>query len=376
MTEAVIPKAQKPRGKFGPSKSIGRIGKYIALRAATIGIAVIVGVFLTIVIGNWGGHLDEIKKARIQESVNMQLMEDEYLRLLPLEERREMAEAMEEDEKRRQGLDRPFWVRTPGYLIGALTLRLGWAADMTSPSGSRLVRLILLERIPATLVLFGSTSLLLFFTSLFAALFLSRRYGSKLDKLIIALAPTSAAPGWFYGIFLILFFAIAIPILPFGGMVEAPPPPTMWGYALSLLQHMVLPVLAMVIGSIFASIYSSRTFFLIYSSEDYVDMAKAKGLSSRAIERRYVLRPTLPPILWGFMMMLITLWMGSIIMERVFNWPGLGGLIFEAIGRGETPVVIGSVIIYAYLLAVSLFMMDIVFALVDPRVKVGSQRRA
>ncbi|MCD5412802.1 MAG: ABC transporter permease, partial [Dehalococcoidia bacterium] len=323
MTEMTISEAQETRAGPGQgsgarimlSSSLARIGRYALVRLITIGIAVVVAILLTIFIANWGGQIDEMKKALISEGVAMFVREDEALRLLPLEEREAIIAEMIAIQERRMGLDRPFLVRTPGYLISALTLDLGWARTMTSPSGSRLVRLIILERLPATLVLFGTASLLLFFTALFSALFLSRRYGSKLDKLIIALAPTSAAPSWFYGIFLILIFAILLPILPFGGMVEAPPPPTIWGYALSLLEHLVLPVTAIVISAVFVNIYTWRTFFLIHSSEDYVEMARAKGLRSGAIERKYVLRPTLPPIIMSFALTLIVMWMGAIILE-------------------------------------------------------------
>ncbi|MCI2424796.1 ABC transporter permease [Candidatus Acetothermia bacterium] len=370
-----ISEAHKPGARFTVLSSLARIGKYTLIRLITIGIAVVVGILLTIFIANWGGHMDEIKRARIWEEVAMAVLADEALRLMPLKERETIIREKVAIEKRRMGLERPFLVRTPGYLTSALTLNLGWAPTMTSPSGSRLVRLILTERLAATLVLFGTAQLLLFFITLFSALFLSRRYGSWLDKAIIALAPTSAAPGWFYGIFLILIFAIVLGILPFGRMVAAPPPLTVLGYALSLLEHLILPVLAIIIGGIFAGIYGLRTFFLIHSSEDYVEMAKARGLPSGMIERRYVLRPTLPPIIMSFALTLIGMWMGGIILETVFVWPGLGSLLFEAIGRGETPVIVGSAIVYAYLLAATLFIMDIVFALVDPRVKVGAERR-
>lgn len=375
MTKISTPEAQRPRARITVPTSLDRIGRYVLVRLITIGVAVVVAILLTIFVANWGGHLDEIKKAAISEGVAMMVMDNKELRLLPREEREALIAEMIAIQERRMGLDRPFIVRTPGYLIDALTLDLGWASTMTSPSGSRLVRLIILERLPATLVLFGTAQLLLFFTGLFFALFLSRRYGSGLDKVIIALAPISAAPSWFYGIFLILFLAILLPILPFGGMVAAPPPPTTLGYALSLLSHLVLPVLAILISAVFVTIYSWRTFFLIHSSEDYVEMAKAKGLSSGAIERKYVLRPTLPPIITSFALTVITMWMGSIILEGVFKWPGLGSLFFEAIGQGETPVIVGTTIIYAYLLAVTLFVLDIVFALVDPRVKIGAERR-
>jgi peptide/nickel transport system permease protein len=96
-----------------------------------------------------------------------------------------------------------------------------------------------------------------------------------------------------------------------------------------------------------------------------------KRRPSAAIERRYILRPALPPILTNFALSLIGLWTGSIILEIVFDWPGIGRLLFHAIGLYDTPVIIASVVIYAYLLAITVFVLDIVYALVDPRVRIG-----
>jgi peptide/nickel transport system permease protein len=154
-------------------------------------------------------------------------------------------------------------------------------------------------------------------------------------------------------------------------MVDAPPPENPVDYGLSLLKHLILPATAIIISQLFLSIYNWRTFFLIYSSEDYVEMAKAKGLPSRDIERRYILRPTLPTIITQFALLAITLWQGFIITETVFLWPGLGRTLYRAIGLYDTPVIVGSTIIYAYLLAITVFLLDFVYALVDPRVKVG-----
>ncbi|PWH11989.1 MAG: ABC transporter permease, partial [Anaerolineae bacterium] len=215
------------------------------------------------------------------------------------------------------------------------------------------------------------SNLLLFFISVFFALALSRHYGSWADKIIVALSPTSAAPPWFYGIFLILIFAAWLRVLPFGGMVSAPPPSNRLEYAIDLLVHMILPASALFLSSIFLSIYNWRTFFLIYSSEDYVEMAKAKGLTARDIERRYILRPTLPTIVTSFALLLIGLWTGAIITETIFNWPGLGRTLYRAIGLYDTPVIVASTIIFAYLLAITVFILDFIYALLDPRVKVG-----
>jgi len=348
-----------------------RLLRYTALRLAALFFTVVVGVYITVLIANMGGYVDEIRRGQIRETIVLTASANEEFRKLPEAERNAIIEERVAIQEQRYGLDQPFVIRSFRYLSNALTLNLGFAEGLTSDSGSRLVKNIILERLPSTLVLFGTANLLLFFVSLFLGLSLSRRYGSFFDKLVLALAPTSAAPGWFYGLFLILIFAGLLHLLPFGGMVSAPPPDNPVDYALSLLKHMILPVTATLVSAIFLTIYNWRTFFLIYASEDYVEMAKAKGLPDGMIERRYVLRPTLPNIITSFALLLITLWTGAIILETVFNWPGIGQLYFKAIGIYDTPVILANTVVYAYLLAITVFLLDFVYALVDPRVRVG-----
>jgi peptide/nickel transport system permease protein len=348
-----------------------RVAKYTLSRAFALALTVIVGVYLTIIIANMGGAVDELRKGLIMEGIAMRVSMDPEMKKLPAEERMAIIEDMARLQEKRFGLDQPFIIRSFAFLKNALTLDLGFAENLTSDSGSRMVRAIILERLPPTLLLMATADLLLFFSSVFFALFLSRRYGSFLDRMVVTLAPTSSAPAWFYGLFLILFFAVFLGILPFSGMVDAPPPDNKLLYAVSVLRHMVLPVFALLIAAIWSSTYSWRTFFLIYSSEDYVEMAKAKGLSSRDIENRYVLRPTLPTIITNFALMLIAMWTGAIILETVFNWPGLGRLFYSAINIFDTPVIVGETVIYAYLLAVTIFMLDFIYVLVDPRVRIG-----
>jgi len=265
----------------------------------------------------------------------------------------------------RLNLDQPMVIRSFRFLKNALTLNLGRALHMTSVAGSRSVRQIITEKLPYTLLLMASSQLILFFSTVFLALALSRKYGSFWDKVIITV------PAWFYGIFLILIFAAVLKILPFGGVIDAPVPKDFLGRTLSVLKHLILPASSLIISTFFISIYNWRTFFLIYSSEDYVDLAKAKGLPSRDVERRYILRPTLPTIITSFALLLIGIWTGAIITETVFQWPGLGRETYKAIGLYDTPVIVGITIIYAYLLAITVFLLDFVYALVDPRVKIG-----
>jgi peptide/nickel transport system permease protein len=353
------------------TSTFGRVTRYTLTRLVTLFITVVIGIYLTIMIANMGGYMDTIMRAEIRERINQGVLTNKIYQDMAPETRKKIAEDLIANEEKRLHLDTPLAIRNFNYLSSALKLELGRAMNMTSDNGSRTVRLILLERLPATLLLMGTSQLFLFFSSIYFALALSRSYGSWLDKMVISLSPTSAAPSWFYGVFLILIFAAILKVLPFGGMVDAPPPENKIEYGLSVLKHLILPGSALVISSFFISIYNWRTFFLIYSSEDYVEMAKAKGLSSRAIERLYILRPTLPNIITNFALLIIGLWTGAIVTETIFLWPGLGITLFRAVGMFDIPVIVGSTIIFAYLLAFTVFLLDFVYALVDPRVKVG-----
>jgi len=351
--------------------SLLRIARYTASRILTLVFTVAISIFLTIMIANMGGHVDNIMRGEIRERLALQLLSDEVYRGLPQEEKGPYLERLVAQEEDRLGLNDAFAVRAARYLKNALVLDLGRSLQMTSDEGSKLVRNIILERLPPTLLLMGTANLFLFFGSLFFALSLSRNYGTFWDKAVLALSPTSSAPSWFYGLFFILIFAAIFKLLPFGGMVDAPTPDSAWLYAINVARHLILPAGSIIFSQFFISIYNWRTFFLIYSTEDYVEMAKAKGLSEREIERRYILRPTLPNIITNFSLLIIGLWTGAIITETVFSWPGLGRTFYTAIGQYDTPVIVGNTIIFAYLLALTVFVLDFIYALVDPRVKIG-----
>jgi peptide/nickel transport system permease protein len=300
--------AARARSRRGSASStLSRILKYTSVRVIALLFTVTIGVYLTILIANMGGEVDNIRRGQIREGVALAVSASPEIRQMSPADRTLLMSEMVRLEEERLGLDRPFILRSFGFLSNAMTLNLGMAESMSSDTGSRQVRLIILERLPNTLLFFAVANVLLFFMGVFLALILSRRYGSFIDKAVIAFVPTSAAPAWFYGLFLILIFAAFLGVLPFGGMVAAPPPPDRIDYALSVMRHLILPVSAIMLSLLFLTIYNWRTFFLIYSSEDYVEMAKAKGLSSREIERRYILRPTLPTIITSFALILISL---------------------------------------------------------------------
>ncbi|MEM0307680.1 MAG: ABC transporter permease [Thermofilaceae archaeon] len=344
--------------------------KYVIRRGLVLYLTMLAAIYITILVANMGGKVDEIIIADLRMRVWDEVNRNPAYRALSGAERERLVNEIVRQEIERLGLDKPFLYRSLIYLRDAALLELGRAQFMTSDSGSRLVKNIILERLPATVLLFTTVMVINFFLHLFLGLYLSRRYGSLLDKIFVSLAPTSVLPGWFYGIILILIFYTWLHVLPAGGIVDTPPPRDPLLYALSVLKHMILPMASWIISGLFLGVYGNRTFFLIFSTEDHVEAAKAKGLPPRLIEWRYILRPALPPIITGFALGLIGSWGGAIITERVFNWPGLGSVAYSAIMYNDTPVILGFTVIYAYLLMATVLILDTIYGIIDPRIKV------
>jgi len=362
-------------GKNEWVKTLARFARYVAFRGIAVLITVAIGVYVSVWLSQLGGYPDKLRRENIKGAVAMSFRGNEEYAAMSPDEKKAVMEAATAAAIAAADLDKPFIVRSFRYLGEALSLNLG---EVTGPMVGwtpRNTRDVLLEKLPMTLLLFGTANLITFFGSLFISLVLSRRYGSFLDRAAVFLVPVLAGPPWFHGILLILIFAAFAGVLPYGGIIDAPPPVTTFGHFLSLLKHMVLPVLAWVLGTIPLSIYMNRAFFLIHSAEDYVELAKAKGLRAKAIQRRYILRPVLPTIITNFAFMLIVAWQGAILTELVFSWPGIGRILFAAIQSFQVPMIIGAVVIFAYLLALTVLVLDILYALIDPRIRLGAGRK-
>jgi peptide/nickel transport system permease protein len=354
------------------SSTFSRVAKYISFRATVLFVIISAGIFLAIVIVNYGGYIDNIHRADIDESLNFISLS---MRGASSEELAQATESYRWAMEEAYGLHQPFLLRCVRWWYQTMTFNWGISyrigVDRFLSSKAEAVTRIVLSRVPYTLLLAGSTNLILFFASIFVSLSLSKKNGSLLDRLTIALSPLSSIPNWVYGIILTVIFAGELRLLPFNGMYDTFPPTTKLGYIPIVLKHMILPVSAIFLGMFFSTVYTWRTFFLIHSGEDYLELATAKGLPTKIVERRYILRPTLPYIITSFAMLMITFWQGIIVLEVFFDWPGLGQLFMQSIVIKEMSVTIGIVTVFAFLLGITVFLLDIIYALVDPRVKIG-----
>ncbi len=164
-------------------------------------------------------------------------------------------------------------------------------------------------------------------------------------------------------------------------MLNTLPPEHPIGYIPIVLKHMVLPVLAIFLSMFFQLVYTWRTFFMIYSEEDYVILGKAKGLPDRKLQQQYILKPAISYIITSFSLLLVSFWQMTMALELIFNWPGIGWLFTrvglpnfwgESMYPGELVIAITLVVVFAYLLGMVVFLLDIIYVLVDPRVQIGN----
>jgi len=366
------------------SRPFVRALRYILRRVLVIFLTIVVGVFITVVVANRGGLLDRIAR----DSVNTQIRQLQFQgRLAP-----NQIEPLRSQMETALGVSLPVWPKHLLYTYRALTLSWGDVSDrgefgmfIETLSGKIIgtfdSRTIILAQLPNTLLLSGCAYLLLMLIGIPLALFLSQHEGRWFDRLIAILTPVSSVPSWVIGIMLVMLFAVQFHLFPVAKMISPPPPETSWERIAQIAYHLVLPVASIVLSLIFQLVNNWRTFLLIYSEEDYVDLGRAKGLSERVIQRRYILRPVLPYLLTGLALSLAGFWQTITALEYFFDWPGIGNLYVQALPNfkgesmypGEMSIMVGIVVLFAYLLGLTVFVLDFVYVLVDPRLRLGEE---
>jgi len=360
--------------------------RYLLSRLITVGVTIALGVLITILLANRDGAIDLVVENDIRRGVEYRAASGQWGDLSADEvERRQ--QAMEES----AGLHLPYIPRHLRWLGNALAFRWGEASARTSadvatytslsalmgPSYTRFrVTQIIATRLPFTVLLIGMADLIVFLAGIPLALYLARRHGKWPDRLVGVLTPLASIPSWMHGILLVFVFAFGLHILPSGGIYDQIPPETRWQAVWMVARHIVLPVAAILLTLFLQCVAAWRAFFLTYATEDYVELATAKGLSPRTVERRYLLRPALPYILTSFSLTLLGFWQMTTALEYFFNWPGIGQAYVQAIQTSDVVVAVGIVVIFAYLLGLVIILLDLAYAIVDPRIRLGGGEQA
>lgn len=269
--------------------------------------------------------------------------------------------------RRFYGLDLSVPLQLANYLWRLIRLDLGFSAIYGKP-----VAVVIAERLPATLLLMTASLSFAFFLGLVLGVLAARRVNKWPDTLISTLGLIFyATPSFWFGLMSIVVFSVYLQWLPPGGLEDITQTYTGLARTLDIARHLVLPTLTL--GLIFLAIYLRimRASMLEVSNLDFVRTARAKGLDETRVIVRHVLRNALLPMVTLIGLQAGTMLGGSVVVESVFSLPGLGRLAYESVIQRDLNTLLGIVFVSALLVIVVNFLVDLLYARLDPRITTG-----
>jgi peptide/nickel transport system permease protein len=258
------------------------------------------------------------------------------------------------------GLDRPAFIRYLDWIAGLFRGEMGLSYVYKVP-----VTELIGQRLQVTLPLAIGAMVLATLVSLTLGIFAATNHNRIGDYGVMGFSQLGLAiPDFWFGILLIILFAVILRWLPSGGFPG-------WDEGVWRgVRSLMLPVFTLSLGLTAIMTRVTRSSVLEVAREDYVRTARAKGLSRRAALWGHVLRNALVPVLTIGGLLVATVVTGTLVIENVFALPGLGKLIFDAISNRDLMVVKNVVLLFAAIVVVVNFIVDVLYALVDPRIRI------
>lgn len=275
-----------------------------------------------------------------------------------------MSEELKAELRASYGLDKPLPVQLAVYLGRVVQLDLGHSYFFNLP-----VTDLVIERIPATLLLVLCSVLAAFLIGTGLGVLAARRPNAWLSQIITVLSLVGfAAPVFWTGLMLMLTFGAWWPILPVSDMRSIDSPTGIAG-VLDVLWHLILPMVTL--SMVYLAQYSrlARASMLEVMSADFIRTARAKGLADGVVLYKHALRNAILPVVTILGLQFGNVLAGAILVETVFNWPGLGRLAFESVLRRDYPTILGVLLLSAVVVLVMNLATDLCYRLIDPRIQ-------
>ena len=286
--------------------------------------------------------------------------------LASLDDERMMTPEQVEALRARYGLDQPPARQFARFLQGALRGDLGTSYQYGRPVG-QLVR----ERLPATLLLGGTALLVTFTVGLWLGVVQARARGRATDHaLTVASLAAHAMPAFWLGLMLVLLLGVKLRWLPVAGMSDPALIDAAAGARLvDWARHLVLPVITLALVSVAAAMRYQRTAMIEALAQPYVQAARARGLTERAVIWRHAWRNALFPVLTLFGLWLPIIVVGSVFVEQVFAWPGIGSLAAGAASARDYPLLMATSVLATFAVVLGGLVTDLAHMALDPRLR-------
>ena len=226
------------------------------------------------------------------------------------------------------------------------------------------------EKIGPTLALSLTAVLLSVTIGTLIGIYAARKNGSKFDQFVCSISYVfDATPGFWLGLMMILIFASTLKWFPTSGMVNLRANYKGFAYFADVCRHLVLPITTMVLTQTPYYFRLARSSVLQVMSEDFITTFKATGMKESRIFNKYVLRNAILPTVTVLGMSLAFLLSGSVLIETVFAWPGMGRLMFSSISKRDYPVLTGIYLVTSVVICIAMILVDILYGFIDPRIR-------
>jgi len=262
-------------------------------------------------------------------------------------------------------LDKPLWLQFLAYICQIAHGNLGFSYYYNAPTLE-----VILGRLPWTLLLVGCALILSATLGVFLGIESGWRRGKGLDRSMLStFMALSGFPGFFVGMVLLLLFGVSLRLFPLSGALT--PYSGLSGLALLLdiVMHLALPVSALTLGNLAANYLLTRNTMVTVLKEPYVFCARAKGLPERTIRYRHAGRNALLPVVTRTGIWLGRIVTGTLFIEVIFGYPGLGGLTYQALLSRDYVVLQGILLVVALLVLLVNFGIDLLYIRIDPRIR-------
>ncbi|MEM9966680.1 MAG: ABC transporter permease [Pseudomonadota bacterium] len=267
------------------------------------------------------------------------------------------------------GLDQPFIVQLGRYIGGVAAGDLGYSFFYNRP-----VVDLILERLPATLLLVISAQLIALFIGVLLGAISAQRPNGLISHAVTFIALFGfSAPVFWTGILLLIAFSLNIQLFPVSGMRDVTVEGGLWVQTTDVLRHLALPMVTL--ASVFLALYSrlARATMMETLRSDFVRTAYAKGLPDRQVVYAHALRNAMSPVVTLAGLQFSAVFSGAVLVEAVFSWPGLGTLAFQSIIARDTPTILGILFFSSLVVVVGNLITDMVLRAMDPRIRSGSE---
>jgi len=346
------------------------LGRYIVFRGFNALLVLFVALLISVIL------FADLETKELETRVYEQVQNyARGLRGLPPEEVNRRVEEYRQWLIKVYGLDQPLYIRAFKYLARALTLDFGEARQRYPAYGATAdVRSILLTALGRTVLLFTTAQIIVIVIGIFLGLYAAYKSGSIFDRFLSVFAlVTYSMPMYWLGMLMILLFAYELGIFPSRSWEYVPEDVKASPFSLFVwyLWHMALPLMTIILVSFGGLAWIVRNIAISTMQEDFVMVAHAKGLRSRDVLYKHVLRAISPPVVTMSAFAIIGSFFGAIISEVVFQWPGMGRLYYTALQNSDTPVVMGVTYLSIMLIVATKFLLDIIYGFLDPRIRVS-----